>query len=251
MSPGGIVIEAVRTPSIAQVVFVSGPVPLVCAPLGYQLYLGAGRSIEIGRLVIRSYPEFFNTVRRRRHYTGGTSATRGTAHTSRGLYSDQAAGRVACETGGIGVLGAVHVAGVIAAIQHEGVLVLVGAGDAAVDRHARLQSYEGADIAPEAWEVVQREACQGVADGGRRGLHSGARGKDLNGFGSGTNFEFEVQRECRAYRELLPGDLCHAKSGLADGDVVLRGGHVSENVMPGVVSGSSSGGARIGIGERN
>jgi hypothetical protein len=116
-------------------------------------------SIEVRGLVRRPDAEFLNAVRWGRHYSRWPSATRSATHRRpRGIAIHGASTRVSREARRVGVHRTVHVAGIIAAIQLERVLVLVGTSYATVWRHSRLERNESADIAPKTWQRIQCSA---------------------------------------------------------------------------------------------
>ena len=178
-----VVVEAVGAPSVVQVILIRSTMPLVRAALCHHLNLSARRTVKVGRLIVRSHLEFFDTVRRRRHNSGRTSATWAPAWgraSHYGVY--QAAGWVARKAGSVGVLGAVHVAGVIAAIEHKGVLILVRAPHASVRSDSGLQSHKRADIAPQPRKVIQWYASQCITNGCARGVEGDASGIHFHSF---------------------------------------------------------------------
>src|ERR1700688_3136260 len=88
-----VVVEAVGGPSVVQIILIRGTMPLVRAALCHHLNLGACGTVKVGRLIVRSHLEFFNTVRRRRHNSGRAAATWATAWGRAGDYGVyQAAG---------------------------------------------------------------------------------------------------------------------------------------------------------------
>src|SRR5713101_1998298 len=114
----------------AQIILVSGAMPAIAAAAGYQLHLRAGRAVEVGGLVGYVDLEFLNALYRRRHYARGP-----------------ATGRRGSIARSVGVLSAVHVAAVVAAVELEGVLVADGAGHGPVRRDGRLQRQQAGNVA--------------------------------------------------------------------------------------------------------
>src|SRR5260370_947985 len=112
------------------------------APPCYELALSARVAVKVGRLIVVSPLEFFNTVRRSGHHSSRAPTTRATFRGRSGhLVVYQGPRWVAGEARRVRVLRTVHVAGVVAAVQHEGVLILVRArhahsrGDPRLPRH--------------------------------------------------------------------------------------------------------------------
>src|SRR5204863_5090139 len=105
-----------------------GAVNLVATALGYQLYLSSGGAIEVRGLIVRPDFEFLNTVHGGRHHAcWGAAARAASRRGSRDQDVHKTTRGVAREAGRVRVLCAVHVAGVVAAVQHEGILILVRA----------------------------------------------------------------------------------------------------------------------------
>ena len=158
--------------------------PAVAATLGHHLHLGSSGAIEVGSLIRRSDVKFLNTVYWRGHYAGGSAAPgrAGNCCYSYITINDTAAW-VAREAGRVCVLSPVHIAGIVASVQLEGVLILVRAGDTAVRSNARLKGYESADVPAKTRQRCQSDASNGVTDGGVGSLQLGAcYGLDLHGF---------------------------------------------------------------------
>ena len=78
-------------------------------------------------------------------------------------FAGHTAGRITGVAGGVDVHAAVHVVGVIAAVEREVVLVEHRSADAAIRTYARLQLDERADVAAEARQVVDRDTVDRVA----------------------------------------------------------------------------------------
>ncbi len=162
---------------------------LVAAPLGYQLHLGSGRAIEVRGLIVRPDFEFLNAVNRGRHHPcRGAAARAASRRGSRDQGVHKTARRVAREAGRVCVLCAVHVTGVVAPVQHEGILILVRTGDAAVHCDSRLESYESADVAAKARQGFQRYTSDGVAHSSVHGLQLSICRNYLDGLGGGPDF---------------------------------------------------------------
>ncbi len=143
-SSGSIVVPGVSIESVVQIIFVSGAVPSVGAALGDHLDLRTGGIVEVRGLVSRVDFEFFDAVGGSGHHTcWDTARIAATAKTGAGRDSRG----IAAEARRIDLHAAIHVVGVVAAIEHEGALIDHGAGHAAVRGYTRLQSNEGADIA--------------------------------------------------------------------------------------------------------
>src|SRR5215472_1603481 len=106
--------------------------------LGNHFNLGAPGAIEIGGLAGGIHLKLLDAVLRRGDYARrGAGPVELARHTS---------GRVAGIAHGVYAHVAVHVVGVVTAIQREVVLVIKGAGNGAVSAHARLQRDESAGV---------------------------------------------------------------------------------------------------------
>jgi len=121
---------------------------LVGAALSDELDLSARGAIEVRSLISRADFEFLNAVHRSRHNTCWRSAARAARRRScRDQIVYETTGRVARKAGRVGVLGAIHVAGIIPAIQHKRILILISPCDAAIHGNTGLKGYESAHVA--------------------------------------------------------------------------------------------------------
>src|SRR5262249_10823959 len=132
-------------------VFVRCSVPAVGATLRNHLHLRARGAVEVGGLVGCSDRELLNAV-----YGSGHDARRPTATGCAGdrghrhVTVNDASARITRETGRIGILRAIHVAGVVTAIELKGVLILIRASHAAIGRDAWLKRDERTGVAAKA-----------------------------------------------------------------------------------------------------
>src|SRR5689334_24295082 len=192
--------------------------PRIGSALGYDLYLRSGGTVEIRRLIRGIDFKLLDAIQRSRHYTGRTAPD---------LVRDRATGRIAGETGRVHLHAAIHVVGVLTAIEHEGALVDDRASDAAIRRNARLQSHEGGCVAANRWQVLQRIAPNGVTDRGVHGLQLRTGGGDFYGLRNGSQLKLKVYGQRDSYRR---GNdrLGDAKTGLAGGYLIVTGRDVGE-----------------------
>src|SRR5260370_42090383 len=102
------------------------------AARGRQLYLRAGRAIEVGSLARDVDLEFLDALRRRWDAPCGPATGVG--------------GSSGCITGSVGVHGAVHVAAVVAAIELECVLVSDSTGHRPIWRNRGLQRQQAGNV---------------------------------------------------------------------------------------------------------
>src|SRR6266705_463237 len=114
---------------------VRGQLCAVCivVTLRDHLHLRAGRTVEVRSLVGGVDLKFLNAIDGRRHHARGSATD---------LILDYAASRIVPEAWRIYLHAAVHVIGVLAAIEQERALVHHGASHAAVRGDAGLQSDE-------------------------------------------------------------------------------------------------------------
>ena len=138
-----VVLPGVGVQVVVEVVLVCRAVPLVGAALGDDLHLRARGTVEVGALAGDVHLELFHAVGRGRHDAG-----RAGCHAV-ALVGD-AAGRITGVAGRVHAHAAVHVVGVLAAVELERALVDHRAGHAAVRADARLQRQEGAGVARDA-----------------------------------------------------------------------------------------------------
>src|SRR5437773_4138994 len=132
-----VVIPGVGIEMVVQIIFVCCAVPGVGTALGDDLDLCASRAVEVRGLVGGIYLELFDAVEGRRHYARGSAAD-GVRH--------DAAGRVAGKARRIDLHAAVHVIGVLPAVEQKGALVHNSASHATVRGDAGLQGYESAGV---------------------------------------------------------------------------------------------------------
>src|SRR2546423_10521536 len=126
-----VVVPGIRREVVVQIVFVSRAMPRVGAALGDDLHFGSGRAIEVGSLVGRISLELLHAICWSRHHAScpGSDASTLIRNSSR---------RISGKTGGIHAHAAVHIVGVVAAIQREITLVDCGACHTAVWTDTRL-----------------------------------------------------------------------------------------------------------------
>src|SRR6185312_14798692 len=167
-SAAKIVVPGVGVPIVVEVVLVHGAVDGVGSALGHDLHLCAGGVIEVGGLVGGIDFEFFHAVSRSRHHAGRS------AHA--GKLAGDAAGGVSAKARRVHIHAAVHVVGVVAAVELEAGLIDHCAGHAAVRTDAGLQGHEGAHIASQTGKRFQGDTGHGVSYSGVHGLKFGAGG---------------------------------------------------------------------------
>ena len=115
------------------------------------------------------------------------------------LIRDDATGRIAGEARGVDLHAAVHVIGVLAAIEHEAALVDDRAGHAAVGRDARLQGHErGRRRGQWKAEFCKSSPLTVLPTVAFKRLKFGARGdRHFHGFSNRTEFQRDVQGQRR------------------------------------------------------
>src|SRR5262249_14513196 len=236
----GLVIPSVRVQEIVEIIFVAGSVPGVGAALGDDLNFGSGGAIEVGRLISGIDLEFLDAVERSRHDAGGAAAD---------LALHDATGRIAREGRRVNGHAAIHIVGVLTAIEHESALINDRSRNAAVGRNAGLEGHESGRVAVNGGEGLQLVAGHGVADGSVHGLQVGAGCVDFYSLGDGTKLHRDVERKSRANGDRLAGYFGGPEACLGNGQVVGSRGNVSEEVATTIVGWCGTSGIGRGIGQ--
>ena len=223
---GGIVLPGVAAEVVVEVILVSGAMPSVGTALGDHFNLRAGRIVEVGGLVGGVHLELFNAIGGGRQHA---CRTRGNVAI---LVRDSCriAGKRSCVDGHA----AVHVIGVVAAIQRKCALVDDCAGHAAVWTDAHLQSREGAGIMEKAGELCDRFLLNGTSDSRVQGLQIGPCGLNFDGLLGAADMQFEVCGGLSADLHGLIGNLVELESGFARGDDVAARSDVDKCILAGV-----------------
>src|SRR5271169_503753 len=167
-----VILPAIGGPVVVLIVFVGRAVETAGSALRDHLHFGARGAIEIGGLTGGIYLEFLDTILRGRHHARRAADS--------GPLSGNTAGRVASVRGCVNAHAAVHVVGVVAAVQREVALVGNRAGNAAIRGHAGLQLNERADVTAETRQVVDGDTRDVVAHGRIHRLQLTACGLHLN-----------------------------------------------------------------------
>ena len=138
----------------------------VGAALCHDFDFGARRTVEVSGLIRGVDLELFHAICGSGHHAGRFVVTRVLSGNATGRIADCVGG----DTGSVHAAGAVHIIGIVAAVQREVVLVDNGSRNAAVRPYARLQFDEGVDVATDTRQVVDRFGSNRVSHGGVHGL---------------------------------------------------------------------------------
>ena len=241
-----IILPALGRPVVIFVVFVARAVPGLGSAFGDDLHFGAGRTIEIGGLAGGIHFEFFDAILRSGDYARGAANPY-----SQVILRGHATGRIARIAGGVDVHAAVHVVGIVAAIEREVVLVKNGAADAAVRTYARLQFDECADVAAQAGQVIDGDAVNGVAHRGVHRLQLIADGGHFYHHIRCAHLQNQIRRKVDSDLHDLILSLRGGKSTLSDSETVSARGNVGKEVAPGPVRVRGTRDIGRGIRQRN
>src|SRR5215472_9202010 len=210
--------------------------PGVGPALSHNLHLGSSRTVEVGGLVRGVGFEFLDAVSRSREHT-----SRASGHT--GALICDTPGGVSGKRCGVHAHTAIHVVGVVAAIQREVALVNCGARHAAVRTDARLHREEGAHVAAESWQSLQLHTRDRIADRGVHGLQFVAGCGYLDDDIAASDLQSEVCGDGDADLYRGPG-LAGGKTFLSHAEIISAGSDVNEDVAPRLVCGDGTRGLR-------
>src|SRR5215831_17534276 len=180
------------------------------ASLGYHLDLAPGRSGEVRRLVAGPDLELLDALDRGRHHarwraSGGSST--GVAVARR-----------------IGPLIAVHVVAIVAAVELETVLVLIGSGRIPKRRHTYLQRGQCRGITSQVGKILQRIARNSRPNRGVRRLEFGARDRsDFDDCRCLADLQCDVDRQPHADLHLLRRKPRQCETFFGDDKVIRTG----------------------------
>lgn len=151
-----------------------------------------------------------------------------------------AAGVAHCERRRVDCHAAVHVVGVLAAVEHEGALIDDCTGNAAIRGNTGLEGNEGGGVALNRGKVLKEIATDSIADRCVEGLQLSAGCNDFNTLRDGPNVERYIQGESEADTNDLLRELGHAKTGLSNRNVIRAGRDVYEYVPTGFICNGSA-----------
>ena len=241
-----VIIPGVGVESVVEVILVHTAVPAVGAARRHQFHLRARRVVKVGRLVRRIDLGFLDAVRGGRHNSAGRPIQCAVGGGDAGWITRKGGG-----TRVIDAVVAVHIAGVVAAVQQIGVVVVIGPSHAAVRAHAGLQGREGGHIMAEAGQRLDRFHADRLADGCIQSLQFSATHLDFNGLGCRPDVELHVRGGLRSHADGQAAHFCGREAGFDNRDFVDAGRHVGEDVLSGAVGGCGQLGASGRIDERH